>query len=292
MPEKKAPSAARLPSASKAASSDKKGSAAKIPEAKPSAGKVPAPRASSAKLPSASKIPLPRASAGKLPTGKVVLPKFDITVGCAGFPVPATRYFKEFVFVEVQDTHQAIPGMGTIRRWRREAPPGFRFTLVAPREIGLDGFKTGKIAEASLQALADIGRELDSQTAVLLAPPEFAPSRSNRTIAKDFLKFAVKKFKTVVWDAPHWPIKESEAIAEETGAIAARDPLTAGLSTLPIAYYRMPGPAGHKSRYEDQAIERLGELARKATHKEATYVFTNVDMFADAKRLKKILKLP
>ena len=53
----------------------------------------------------------------------------------------------------------------------------------------------------------------------------------------------------------------------------------------------MPGPAGHKSRYEDPAIERLAEIAKKGKHKEATYVFTNVDMFADAKRFKKAMKL-
>jgi len=45
-----------------------------------------------------------------------------ITVGCAGFPVPATRYWKEFMFVEVQETHVSTPGPGTVRRWRREAP--------------------------------------------------------------------------------------------------------------------------------------------------------------------------
>ena len=33
-----------------------------------------------------------------------------VTIGCAGFPVPATRYFKEFLFVEVQETHVALPG--------------------------------------------------------------------------------------------------------------------------------------------------------------------------------------
>ena len=37
--------------------------------------------------------------------------------------------------------------------------------------------------------------------------------------------------------------------------------------------------------------EKLAALARDAKHKDATYVFTNVDMFADAKRLKKLLKL-
>ena len=34
-----------------------------------------------------------------------------ITIGCAGFPVPATRYFKEFAFVEIQETLLAQPGM-------------------------------------------------------------------------------------------------------------------------------------------------------------------------------------
>ena len=63
----------------------------------------------------------------------------SITVGCAGFPVPATRYFKEFTFVEIQETHHALPGMGTIRRWRREAPDGFApDSLAAYGEIGVE----------------------------------------------------------------------------------------------------------------------------------------------------------
>src|SRR5262249_45387526 len=66
-----------------------------------------------------------------------------ITVGCAGFPVPATRYFREFSFVEVQETHVSLPGPGTIRRWRREAPQGFRFALLGPREVGQEGFRDG-----------------------------------------------------------------------------------------------------------------------------------------------------
>ena len=68
--------------------------------------------------------------------------------------------------------------------------------------------------------------------------------------------------------------------------------LAHGALDAPIAYYRLPGPAGHKSRYEDPAIEKLAVIARDAKHKDATYVFTNVDMFADAKRFKKAMKLP
>jgi uncharacterized protein YecE (DUF72 family) len=58
-----------------------------------------------------------------------------------------------------------------------------------------------------------------------------------------------------------------------------------------FGYYRLPGPAGHKSRYEDPALEKLAEIVKAAKHESSVWVFTNVDMFADAKRLKKLLKL-
>jgi uncharacterized protein YecE (DUF72 family) len=223
-----------------------------------------------------------------------VVPKLEtvLTVGCAGFPVPATRYFKEFLFVEVQETHVALPGTGTIRRWKREAPEGFSFSLLAPREIGQEGFRDGKVVESALKSLSEVSKELDARTAIFVAPPEFTNARGNKAAVKDFLQSVKKKFARVVWEPPpSWDADEAAELAAEAGAIAARDPLTAGVSKDPIAYYRLPGPAGHKSRYEDPAIERLAELCQSAPQKDATYVFTNVDMFADAKRFKKAMKI-
>jgi uncharacterized protein YecE (DUF72 family) len=214
-----------------------------------------------------------------------------LTIGCAGFPVPATRYFKEFLFVEVQETHVTQPGTGTIRRWRREAPPGFVFAMLAPREIGQEGFREGKVVETSLKALTAVGKELSAKTAVFVAPPEFTSSRGNKAAVKDFLHTVKRRFDRVVWEAPPaWDPDDAEAIATESGVIASRDPLVHGLSKAPVAYYRLPGPAGHKSRYEDPAIDKLADVAKGAKHKDATYVFTNVDMFADAKRFKKLVK--
>jgi uncharacterized protein YecE (DUF72 family) len=215
-----------------------------------------------------------------------------ITVGCAGFPVPATRYFKEFLFVEVQDTHVGPPGTGTIRRWRREAPPEFKFAMLGPREIGQEGFREGKVIETALKAFIEVGKELDSSTAVFVSPPEFASGRANKAAVKDFLTNVKSKFQTVVWEAPpSWDPEDAEAIAVDAGVIAARDPLAHGASPAKVAYYRLAGPAGRKSRYEDPAIDKLAEIAEAAGEQDATYVFTNVDMFADAKRFKKALKL-
>ena len=215
-----------------------------------------------------------------------------ITIGCAGFPVPATRYFKEFLFVEVQETHVTQPGTGTIRRWRREAPPGFAFALLAPRDIGQEGFREGRVTETALKNLTEVAKELEGQTTVFVAPPDFNASRANKAALKDFLGSLKKKFRRIVWEPPpHWDADEAEQLAAESGATAARDPLAHGTTKAAFAYYRLPGPAGHKSRYEDPAIEKLAEIAGAARNENAIYVFANVDMFADAKRLKKALGL-
>jgi uncharacterized protein YecE (DUF72 family) len=214
-----------------------------------------------------------------------------ITMGCAGFPVPATRYFKEFLFVEVQETHVTLPGTGTIRRWRREAPKGFTFAMLAPREIGQEGFRAGKVTETALKSLSEVGKELEATTAVFVAPPEFSASRVNKSVLKEFLQSVRKKFDRVVWEpSPAWDPDDADSLAADSGVVAARDPLAHGTSSVAVAYYRLPGPAGHKSRYEDPAIEKLAELALATKNKDATYVFTNVDMFADAKRFKKAIK--
>src|SRR5260221_14531476 len=117
-----------------------------------------------------------------------------ITVGCAGFPVPATRYFKEFSFVEVQETHLSLPGRGTIRRWRREAPSGFRFALLGPRNVGQEGFRVGKVTETALDSIEDIAAQLEARTAVFVAPPEFQASRANKAVLQEFLAAVRKRF--------------------------------------------------------------------------------------------------
>jgi uncharacterized protein YecE (DUF72 family) len=216
-----------------------------------------------------------------------------VIIGCAGFPVPATRYFKEFLFVEVQETHLSMPGPGTIRRWGREAPAGFKFSLLGPREIGQEGFRDGTVVETALASLSAVAKDLGATAAVFVSPPEFANNRANKAAVKDFLVKARASFEVVVWEPPPaWDADGADAVAESAGpgVVAARDPLAHGLGAGPEGYYRLPGPAGHKSRYEDPAIEKLAAIVRAAKHETATYVFTNVDMFADAKRLRKLVK--
>lgn len=212
------------------------------------------------------------------------------TVGCAGFAVPATRYFKEYLFVEIQETNLAVPGPGTIRRWGREAPEGFEFALLGPREIIQEGFKPGKVVDAALEALAGVRDSLNATRAIFVAPSEFGPTKSNKLNLRNFLEIVRPQYGSVVFEVPGFKPDDADALAEDTGTLAARDPLHQGLSKRPEAYYRLPGPAGRKSRYEDPAIEELAEIALSDKDQKAHYVFANVDMFSDAKRFRKALE--
>lgn len=185
-----------------------------------------------------------------------------------------------------------MPGRGTIRRWRREAPEGFRFALLGPRNVGQEGFRVGKVTETALESIEGVAESLDAKTAVFVAPSEFTSSKTNKAVLSEFLAETRKRFDHVVFEPTEgWDLDECDDLAEEVDAVVARDPLVQGLSKRNVAYYRLHGPAGHKSRYEDPAIEKLSEIAAQAEHDTSTYVFTNVDMFADAKRFKKALKV-
>lgn len=212
------------------------------------------------------------------------------TVGCAGFAVPATRYFKEYFFVEIQETNLAVPGPGTIRRWAREAPDGFEFALLGPREIIQEGFKPGKAVDAALEALAGARDALGATRAVFVAPPDFGPTKTNKSNLRAFLEIVRPQYKMVIFEVPGFKPDDADSLAEDTDTLAARDPLHQGLSKRREAYYRLPGPAGRKSRYEDPAIEELAAIAMSDMAQDAHYIFANVDMFSDAKRFRKALE--
>ena len=111
---------------------------------------------------------------------------------------------------------------------------------------------------------------------------------------KDFLASVKKKFKRVVFEPPPaWDADEASALAAESGAVAARDPLATGLA--PGAVRRTTAcraPQVTRAATRTRPSRSWPRSRRSRRTSDAIYVFTNVDMFADAKRLKKILKLP
>lgn len=215
-------------------------------------------------------------------------------IGCSGFPVPATRYLREFMLAEVADTFLGVPGPALVRRWRREAPQGFAFTALAPRELGAENFKPSAAADAAWENFLPVARELDAKAIVVTSNPEAPPGKAARAQARGFFeKLQIDKLPSVVWEPPPtWELKDCEAAVKDLKVLVARDPLKhPPFGKVARGYYRLPGPAGYKSRYEDPALDQVADAIQSTQSAETFVVFANVDMYADSKRLRKLLDL-
>jgi uncharacterized protein YecE (DUF72 family) len=214
-------------------------------------------------------------------------------VACSGFPIAASRYFAEFPAVEIADTEIGIPGMGSIRRWQREAPDGFVFSVLAPAEIGASGFaETGETNQA-LEAILSFCKKLEASCVVFRVPEEVAFSRPIAARTKKLLASVGKGPLVAVLDAPHWPAAQVDKICDGAGAVAARDPLA--LAEAPrgkVAYLALPGPAGHRSRYDEEALSQVADVCRRSEAETTLCVFRNIDMETNAKTVRELVGRP
>src|SRR5215210_241829 len=57
--------------------------------------------------------------------------KSMVEIGCCGFRSSRESYYDLLPAVEVQHTFYQPPRISTLKKWRKEAPAGFEFTLKA-----------------------------------------------------------------------------------------------------------------------------------------------------------------
>ena len=146
-------------------------------------------------------------------------------VACSGFPAPVSRYWREFDAVETSDTEIAIPGAGTVRRWIRESPDDFLFTVVAPKSVSESGFRRTKENKATREAVAKLAKSLKAKAVVFAADEKFKHGKANRAALRAFLGF-IPEMPPVVFDLDAWKPADIVAACGDRPAVAAYDPLT------------------------------------------------------------------
>jgi uncharacterized protein YecE (DUF72 family) len=215
-------------------------------------------------------------------------------VACSGFPIAVSRYFADFLAVEVSDTELGIPGTGSLRRWRREAREGFVFTALAPGAIGESGFAGGKTNADLVEAVVTFCGKLESEALVFRVPEEVAYTRTIGSRCKRlFGELAERDLGMhLVLDAPTWSAADRRKAVGGTAALVARDPLEEGpiIDEAEVAYLTLPGPAGHRSRYDEEALGRIAEAVESCEAERIYVVFRNIDMETNARDLTALLE--
>ncbi len=208
-------------------------------------------------------------------------------IACSGFPLPVSRYWDLFGSVEISDTELGIPGAGTTRRWLRESPDGFAFTALAPKVFAESGFSKTKDNKALAEAFAEFAERVSAE-AVIFQHTEFKHNKANRTTLKAFVNWLPKTLPQIVIDLPEWkPEQVVDACAGKV--IAAYDPLVQGPPAGDMLYARLPGPAGHRSRYDEDSIAAIAAHCEEHSEAEGFLVFRNIDMQTNGTALRQKL---
>lgn len=223
-----------------------------------------------------------------------------IRVGCAGLP-PRTgreRYFERLPFLELDAMYAQPVKVAALRKWRKEAPEGAGFSLVAPRVLGERSFRDGDDVREARERLLEAADVLEAEVVLLRTAPEFSPSAANRAALREFvdaLRPALGEQRALAWEPRGiWEPTAARAFGAELGLAVvedplARDPLAEGATLLPeVAYLRLTGLGTARRHFPGDLLEDLADIVREC--ERAWVVFANLEAFKDAAKFLKMLE--
>ncbi len=245
-----------------------------------------------------------------------------VKVGCCGFPVARSKYFKVFKLVEVQQTFYKLPSLDTVKRWRDEAPEEFEFTMKAwqvithppssPtwRKAGIvvppdkrDKYGLLKPTPENFEAwekVLEVASTLKARIIVVQTPPSFGYSEENLENVLKFFKAIKRDGVLIAWEPRGTWHEHPEAIrrvVEEAGVIHVvdllkRQPVTVGETVYVRLHGLGRGEVNYRYKYSDEDLLELARRIRRLSEmgcvRDIYVLFNNVYMFDDAQRFRSI----
>lgn len=245
-----------------------------------------------------------------------------IKIGCCGFPVSRARYFNVFETVELQQTFYQPPEIPLAKKWRKESPPEFEYTLKAwqlithepksptyrklktkvlpPKEKNYGSFKPTDEVLYAWEKTKEIAKVLNAKVIVFQCPPSFEPSAENKQNIKRFFSTIDRKGFTLAWEPRgKWHENEIEVVCKSLDLLYVVDPLinppVFSLASFQrrgsygrIFYYRLHGLKGYRYQYTDEDLLRLKGFSKGGA--ETYFMFNNLYMFEDATSFKRLIE--
>ena len=240
-----------------------------------------------------------------------------VLIGCCGWPEARSRYYEHFPVVELQDTFYQLPSVALAEEWRRDAPPGFRFTMKAwqlithaassptyrrlkhpvPEHLreGYGGFQPTEQVWEAWERTAEIARALQAEAVVFQCPASFRPSPTNvANLEKFFQRTGPQNWLTVWEPRGDWPADLVRELCCKHDLVHCVDPFQSAPLYGRALYFRLHGKGGYRYRYSDAELEDLARMLRQWRRERAApaYVmFNNVSMKEDALRFLRLWDL-
>ncbi len=224
-------------------------------------------------------------------------------VGCAGLRGPIETYARRFEVLELDVLDkEAPPKSAALRRWRKDAGPSLRISIVAPRSVA--AARPGKALVEGLERLLEAQRVLEARHVLLATPTELTPSE----LQKERLAKVVDRIREglgeaaplvrVAWSPRGvWEPETAARFARKLDVDLALDPLADPQEPFfddAVGYYRL-SPVGGRTEFPPSRLRRLAEVLahdarRTDVDGERLVVFATPHAPREAKRLRTLIE--
>ncbi|MDZ7373554.1 MAG: DUF72 domain-containing protein [candidate division KSB1 bacterium] len=239
------------------------------------------------------------------------MPGTEVRIGCCGYTVSRSKYYRTFTVVEIQQTFYQLPQLETAQKWREEAPPGFEFTMKAWQLITHEpasptyrrlrepipesakdrygSFRPTEEVREAWRRTVEFAAALGATVIVLQCPASFRPTEQNVANLRAFFQAAASDAFRLAWEPRgKWPRDLVAELCGELNLIHCVDPLKDEAISEGPCYYRLHGRTGYRYVHTE---EDFAEVRAKLRPGVVNYVmFNNVQMFDDAQRFAQYLQ--
>lgn len=245
-----------------------------------------------------------------------------IKVGCCGFPLSRSKYYENYVVVELQNTFYDLPSVDWCIKLREEAPNNFEFVVKAWQVLthphtsptwrkmrrrikgSLENYGYLKPTRENLEAfieVLEVAKTLNSKLIVLQTPPSMVFNEESFNWVKSFFKettgFLNNSVKLCWEPRGEWAqrLDALKSVVEDFGVIHVTDLLKATPIPNPhgLIYTRLHGLNGevnYRYRYKHSDFEKMKNTLINIAFTEAYVMFNNVYMREDSMNFKEYLR--
>ncbi len=196
-----------------------------------------------------------------------------------------STYAKRFGMLEVPLGIPAAPSLATLRKYRKDVPPTFEFSLILPPAFSTP--RPGPDLDAALASVTDAINALGARCVVLRTSLEVTPSQLWRTRVGALIDRLPRDVTNVAWEPSGlWEAEDVAAQAEAWKVVPIVDAAQQDVPRGPIAYLRMRA-LGETRNFGPTVLERVVEAI--GDRRDAYIVFETNKALDEAKALRRIV---
>jgi uncharacterized protein YecE (DUF72 family) len=234
----------------------------------------------------------------------------SVKLGCCGFRSSRESYYPILPAVEIQHTFYQPPQISTLKKWRKEAPVDFEFTLKAWQLIThkatsptfrrlkrqltdaeksqAGSFNPSEIVKEAWDITLECAEALKAKAILFQCPASFRPTGENIENLTKFFKEVKRGKLNLCWEPRGtWPQDLVQSLCQDLNLWHVVDPFSQRTVTPKKCYFRLHGRGGWRYSYENAELE---ELHAMLPEKGTSYVFfNNIEMQKDALKFKEIV---